>query len=332
MQYIVNIEFKMKNKALTMLLALLSVAMFGQQWTNISNSNPSPITTTMISSAESEIIVTPTDKVFTPLMVIALAESDIIMLGESTTLVANASGGTGTYSYFWEPKETLSDPQAQTTQATPDALGSFIYTVTVNDGVNNASADVEITVVETIPTVCPTPENYHGVYYWEDHEFGTHLSWDRADYEFTLDRFEIYRSIDGVDFKMIKRIVNTPSISHYECFDIMEETGNFFYRIVAFYQNDCASEPLDILITVTETNDHDNHAVTLYPNPTTGKATVIAEQMRQIHIINSLGQTVESMKVDSDSITLDLTPFGKGLFLLMIQTENGMIRQSVIVK
>ena len=179
---------------------------------------------------------------------------------------------------------------------------------------------------------CPAPEHFKGEYFWDNHEFGARLVWDKADYTFTLDRFEIYRSSNGVDFKLIKRIVNTPSITHYEAMDILEETGNFTYRIVAFYQDDCASDPIDLMINVTGIDVPVANDVTLYPNPTTGKITITAEQLRQVIIMNSLGQTLNSIDAGHNLIQIDLSSFGKGLYLLMIQTENGVARQSVIVK
>lgn len=302
----------MKNKILSFLLVFLSITLFGQQWTQKSNA---------ASSTE-----------FSPLLVIAIANPETINLGESTTLTANASGGTGTYTYTWVPNENLSAPHSSVTTATPTDIGVMLYTVHVDDGVNTASADVEVTVADPSAVFCPSPINFSGAYFWEDQEFGVQLSWDKADYDFTLDRFEIYRSPDGINYKLIQRIVNTPSISHYECSDVLEETGSYYYRIVAFYQNDCESDPADILVTVSDVNDHHKDDIMLYPNPTIGKVNIAAERLKRVDIINGIGQTIGRTNADSDHITLDLSSFGKGLYLLIIQTENGMIRQSVIVK
>lgn len=179
---------------------------------------------------------------------------------------------------------------------------------------------------------CPTPENFKGEYYWDSQEFGAKLAWDRAEYEFTLDRFEIYRSTDGENFKMVKRIVNTPSITHYECMDIVGEPGRYIYRIVAFYQNECESDPLDTEINVTSVDDHRLDDVALYPNPTTGKVTVASEHMRLIQIVNSLGQTVSQIATEHDNVTIDLAPFGKGVFMMLIHTEKGIVTKNIIVQ
>lgn len=182
------------------------------------------------------------------------------------------------------------------------------------------------------PSECPAPEHFKGEYFWDNNEFGARLVWDKADYTATLDRFEIYRSSDGFTFKLIQRIVNTPSITHYETMDILDAPGTFTYRIVAFYQDDCASDPIDLMINVTDIDEAVMNDVALYPNPTSGKVTIAAEQLRKVDILNTMGQNLGSIHADNDLIILDLTSFGKGLFLLMIQTENGLVRQSVIVK
>lgn len=183
--------------------------------------------------------------------------------------------------------------------------------------------------------VCPGPDNFAGVSYYDEGEIGATLGWDRAIYEFTLDRFEIYRSQDGINYKMVQRIVNTPSITHYQCNDEVKAPGDYFYRIVAFYQDDCASDPIEITVTVlnyTTVEEQVANPVALYPNPTTGKVVVVSEGMLQINIVNSLGQTLRQLQTESDNITLDLSVYGRGMYMLMIQTGNGVTAKKVIVE
>ena len=271
----------------------------------------------------------------TPLLVLAFADPESIVLGESSTLTANASGGTGNYSYSWDPSDNLSDPYGQTTIATPTEVGEITYTVTVNDGVNTASGDVTIIVLEIQPVECPQPIEFDGISYWEDPDFGAHLSWDRASYEYPLDRFEIYRSESGVDFDLVQRIVNTPSINHYECSDPVNRPGLYFYQIIAFYQNGCQSEPLEIQVQVLNyyaVDEQATNSVAVYPNPTTGKVTVASEHLQQINVINSLGQVMRQFQTEGDNVSIDMSIFGRGVYMLMIQTDNGVITKKVIVE
>ncbi|MBR6439093.1 MAG: T9SS type A sorting domain-containing protein [Bacteroidales bacterium] len=275
-----------------------------------------------------------TDGTLPPLMVLAFADPGTIKLGETITLTANASGGTGNYSYFWEPKETIESPHNAVTLATPTEIGIMIYTVIVNDGENTASAEVEVEVLEPAVVVCPTPKNFSGASYYDEGEFGARLSWDSAPYEFTLDRFEIYRSDNGIDFKRVKTIVNTPSITHYECVDVVSEAGLYFYRIVAFYQNDCESDPVDIdvvIIDYTSVDENDAENVAVYPNPTTGNLNIEANGIQQVSVVNMMGQTVMKQSVDNDNVTIDMSAFGNGMYLVNIITKNGNIVKVVNV-
>ena len=188
------------------------------------------------------------------------------------------------------------------------------------------SNSVTVTIEEPTPLECPEPENFNGVYYYnEDCEFGVLLSWDDAEYEAALDRYEIYRSTNGVRYELVKSLVCVPSISHYETVDYLEETGNFFYRIIAFYKNDCESMPSDIAVYVTSAAENWADDAALYPNPTSGMVNIKAEGLKQIAVVNVTGQVVMSQNVDTDEIMLDMSAFDNGMYLVSIITERGKV-------
>ncbi len=272
--------------------------------------------------------ITVTGGTITPLLVIALADPETIIIGESTTLSANASGGTGNYSYSWYPNETITDPYGQTTTATPTEAGEIEYTVTVDDGLTTASSTVLVIVNEPQPIVCPAPSRFMGRSYYDNGEIGAHLSWDRVAYEYTLDRFEVYRSNDNIEYKLVQRIVNTPSINHYECYDVVSEPGLYFYRIIAFYQNDCQSDYVQIEVEVhdyTGVGEDVAQNVAIYPNPTSGMVNIKAETMQQVSVYNMMGQLVMTQIVDNDEVVIDMSTFENGMYVVGIMTEKGNI-------
>ncbi|MBO4574363.1 MAG: T9SS type A sorting domain-containing protein [Bacteroidales bacterium] len=301
-------------------------AVTGTMWTdtNLAPGTYNYQVATNYNNVMSPMSNTATVTIFAPLSVTASANPQEIEVGQTTTLSCVCSGGNGNYTYSWTPSGTLANPNAATTVATP--LETTTYTITVTAGDMTASAGVTVVVNEPQPVVCPAPDNFKGEYFWEDNEFGVKLEWDRAVYEYTLDRFEIYRSLDDENYELIKRIVNTPSISHYGAMDYdFDEPGEYYYRIIAFYQNDCQSDPITILVDVTATGEAWAEKVALYPNPTSGKVNIKAELVRQITVYNTLGCVVMSQTVDSDDVMLDMSQFENGMYLVNILTDNGVV-------
>lgn len=85
-----------------------------------------------------------------PLAVSINAEATSICEGESVMLQANVSGGSGSFTYSWEPADLVEDPNAYQTMAYPTEETTF--TLTVNDGTDELSADVTIEVMDTPET------------------------------------------------------------------------------------------------------------------------------------------------------------------------------------
>ena len=134
----------------------------------------------------------------------ALASADAYELceGESTTLHAQASGGTTNYTYSWTPANTLNNPNSQNPVATPP-VGTTTYTCAVSDGITNQSVSVTITVYPNMEsdiyrTICEnTTYNFFGqdlqtpgVY---DHTIQTQHGCDSV-VHLHLDNWDIYET------------------------------------------------------------------------------------------------------------------------------------------
>ncbi|MCX6245522.1 MAG: C25 family cysteine peptidase [Bacteroidetes bacterium] len=92
-----------------------------------------------------------------PLNLIANAFPADVCLGSTSQLVAIPSGGSGNYTYQWNPSSYLDDPTSRTPVSTP--LANITYTVTVNDGTSTLnSSPVALTVhpVPLTPTITLT--------------------------------------------------------------------------------------------------------------------------------------------------------------------------------
>lgn len=89
--------------------------------------------------------------------------------------------------------------------------------------------------------------------------------------------------------------------------------------------NDCgeAERHLDINVKNSFSVDENGIAANIYPNPTEGDIHIVAQGMRRIRIINSMGQIVCDEEFDSDETTLNMASYGIGLFLIQIETSQG---------
>lgn len=249
-------------------------------------------------------------------------DNDIVLNWNAPSLVT-------TYTIYINGTEAYNGITATSFTIQDNEPGTYNFEVAAQyQGVTSPMSNTATVTIED-PT-CPAPENFTGEYYWEDHVFGVRLAWDKAEYQSTLDRFEIYNSTDGVNFELVRRIVNTPSITHYECLDALEETGNYTYRIIAFYQNGCESDPVDIDIFVTSVSET-SQQVSIYPNPTSGSVTIKAEGMRQLTVVNTMGQVLMRSEVSLDEISLDLSAFGNGMYMVTITTDKGAIVKKINV-
>ena len=134
----------------------------------------------------------------------AMASADQTELceGESTTLHAQPSGGTGTYTYTWSPANSLNNANVQNPTATPP-VGTTTYTCSVSDGITTQNVSVSIVVhpnmeSDVYQTICEN-ETYNffgnnlstpGVY---DHTIETQFGCDST-IHLHLSNWDIYET------------------------------------------------------------------------------------------------------------------------------------------
>jgi hypothetical protein len=87
--------------------------------------------------------------------------------------------------------------------------------------------------------------------------------------------------------------------------------------------------PLTVNETKTLVND-----ITIYPNPTHNWFTIrqLKAQKVAIEVLDSSGRLIISKSSNSQEITIDLTPFSNGIYLIKINSEEEVSYQKVIKK
>jgi len=86
----------------------------------------------------------------------------------------------------------------------------------------------------------------------------------------------------------------------------------------------------------TSVNDNeDNFGITVYPNPSSGKANVLISRfenlkMNDIQIYNVYGQCVHQQIVKSSNLQIDLSEAPSGIYFLNVKTTNGVAVKKII--
>ena len=105
-------------------------------------------------------------------------------------------------------------------------------------------------------------------------------------------------------------------------------------ELVAHFRADCGEMDriFNINATFYDVNEHDVIAAKVYPNPTQGTVTIEAEGIESIRLTNMVGQVLDWREYDrSDTVVLSLSGYAPSVYLLEIETVNGMVKKRVAV-
>src|SRR5690554_2173053 len=105
-----------------------------------------------------------------------------------------------------------------------------------------------------------------------------------------------------------------------------EHDGELLYHNYSQGTEDCITP----LVGLENISLEDN-SITIYPNPTNSEVNISSENIiNSIEIYNSLGQRVYQSVVNSNTKTIDISSFTNGVYILGVNTENGVIRKKII--
>ena len=160
--------------------------------------------------------------------------------------------------------------------------------------------------------------------------FRIKLKWERPIHEEGVDGYAVYRRQPDGEYALIDLLY--PSKTTYTDYGPTQE-GDYYYRVCSYYEDcNCYSSPanrkyypnvfeLHAYYSPTGLNEA-NAAVTVYPNPSQGTVKVEARSMSHVKAFNTLGQCVLDKETSGD--TFEWSPVAKGVYLMQIDTENGV--------
>lgn len=138
------------------------------------------------------------------------------------------------------------------------------------------------------------------------------LSWSSTN-EINTSHFELERSADGVNFNKIAQISthNTPGINHYGYEDMIPLANNF-YRLKMVDLDGSASYSSVINITFEGIGSFN-----FFPNPANNELTITGIQRNEyIKLFNSEGKLLLEKRAAGHVMTLDISKFSKGIYIL----------------
>lgn len=104
--------------------------------------------------------------------------------------------------------------------------------------------------------------------------------------------------------------------------EILYTSGEHSDGVFMTYNNDCEN------VSVAEVSESNAR---LYPNPTNGILNIESDGAMTISVINMLGQKVMETTA-SDNVTIDLSGFESGIYMVRIETQNGVKTEKVNVR
>lgn len=238
-----------------------------------------------------------------------------ICQGESAMLMANPSGGTGTYNCTWSPPESLSDPNIPNPIATPDVTTT--YTVTIDDG-ETIITDSYTLMVHAAPDVD----------LGEDH---TVCDYDIVTLDATTpDGVSYYWEPGGHTTAVIQ--VDSTGVGH----------GSIVYTAHVTGPNGCVGVD-EVMITFEACTGiisaGDDFNLMIYPNPAKNLLNIslngISESVT-FSLLNYQGQEVHTQQVGSLSgavtYSISLDEFARGVYYLRLNTADDVIIRKVVLQ
>lgn len=158
---------------------------------------------------------------------------------------------------------------------------------------------------------------------------GVQLSWKTLSQEGT-DRFEVERSVDGLNFQTLATQQAQPVGTDYEYLDVLPPTGRLWYRITEVEVSGAQNRS-----EIREVNFQIFPRFELWPNPA-GEMLNVRFFHRQVEdyrleIYDLQGRLMQSQAfAKGDEAQLDLSTLSPGMYLLNAQSPQGRWQEKFI--
>lgn len=168
------------------------------------------------------------------------------------------------------------------------------------------------------------------------------LLWDKPNPADGLSGYYLFRK-DGENgtYERIK-LLGANATTHTD--NSVNVEGDYYYRLYAYYgDTDCTSAPasvkyfpnlfyLHVYYSPTGVDENETSGADLFPNPANHSLTINVEGMSHVKVCNLLGQSVFERDVDGNSLVISASDWNDGVYLVMLQTKQGVTVRRVGIR
>ena len=241
---------------------------------------------------------------------VLLRDNPVVNLGNDTTVcngvVLNLNAGNDGIEYFWNTGQTSNNINI-------NSAGTYIAFVTNGDGCVKIDT-IQVTMQGQLPSIQGISVSNNGAY----------------TFQYTAVNPQ---NVIGYDWDFGDGTPHSYQVSPTHTY---ANSGNYIVILklsstCGFFSDSSSAQIVGIhQITV------DNNELMVYPNPTTGGATLLSKnlKMEEVSVYNILGQVVLTAKADSpNKHTLQLAALASGVYTIQVRTDKGNVaRKLEIIK
>jgi len=237
------------------------------------------------------------------LAVRATASPEEICQGESAPLNASALGGSGNYTYSWEPTTGLNNPNIANPVANP--VETTMYTVSESEGCESVSDQVTLVVNEVPVTPTITQE--------DDHLMSSATTGNQW--------YGSNGAISGATNQTFYPLA----------------TDHYYVKVEN--QFGCTSDPSNsIYFIYTSLAEQIDQTIRIYPNPSSGKIAVLPNANAfnaDIQVFNLMSEQILNLNCNLDRgvpVIIDLSNVQKGIYFIRIKTEENNTTRKITIQ
>lgn len=151
------------------------------------------------------------------------------------------------------------------------------------------------------------------------------LQWKTAN-EINVNRFEVQRSDNGVDFTAIGTVLAGGSAYSFP------DVNTFSSRAVVFYRlKSIDADARFTYSTIIKLNKQVSGLITAYPNPVKDVLSITGlKQNGMVSLFNAEGKLLHQQTVSAQTIIVDMSMYAKGIYLLQYKAEEAVVSQKII--